>query len=124
MTCGNIDSIISEVRHEFPAVMANAVLIYRVDGYAVHAVSVMAGSSVVRSIFTASLPLAAPQLYSRLGIHWATILHRFLALISTSVPFLFLKFEALPRKGISVLTILFGGREPRMRTTEAYGGSE
>jgi hypothetical protein len=85
MTCRNIDSIISELRHEFPAVMANAVLIYRVDGYAVHTVSVMAGSSVVRGICTASLPLAAPRLYSRLGIHWATILLGFLALMSTSV---------------------------------------
>jgi hypothetical protein len=28
-----IDSIISELKQEFPAVMTNAVLIYRVDGY-------------------------------------------------------------------------------------------
>ena len=44
---------------------------YLASSYGIYAASSMAGNSVVRSSLGASLPLAGPSMYDRLGPHWA-----------------------------------------------------
>lgn len=44
------------------------VLNYLVDAYSVFAASVLAGSSVLRSLFGAAFPLFTAQMYGRLGM--------------------------------------------------------
>lgn len=43
---------------------------YLVDAYGVHTASAMAATTVVKCLFGALLPLAAPPLYAKLGMGW------------------------------------------------------
>ena len=65
---------------------------YLIDSYTVYAASVLAANSVLRSLFGAAFPLFTSQMYGRLGIHWASTIPAFLALICLPFPFLFYKF--------------------------------
>ncbi|GME33655.1 Major facilitator superfamily [Neofusicoccum parvum] len=67
------------------------VINYLVDSYTIFAASVMAGNSVLRSLFGAAFPLFTVQMYEKLGIHWASTLAAFLALVCLPFPFLFFK---------------------------------
>lgn len=69
-----------------------ALLNYLTDAYEVYAASGMAAASFSRSIFGATLPLAAKPMYSALGISWATSLLAFLSLALTLIPFAFIKY--------------------------------
>ena len=44
---------------------------YLVHSYSIYAASALAGNAVLRSILGATLPLAGPALYARLGPNWA-----------------------------------------------------
>ena len=65
---------------------------YLVDTYTIYAASVLAANSVLRSLFGAAFPLFTRQMYARLGIHWASSIPGFLALICVPFPILFYKY--------------------------------
>ncbi|CAK3954354.1 MFS general substrate transporter [Lecanosticta acicola] len=65
---------------------------YLIDSYTIFAASVLAANSVLRSVFGAVFPLFTTQMYDGLGIHWATMIPGFLALICVPFPFLFYKY--------------------------------
>lgn len=69
---------------------------YLIDSYTIFAASVLAANSVLRSLFGAAFPLFTSQMYAGLGIHWASCIPAFLALICVPFPFLFYKCK-LPR---------------------------
>lgn len=54
--------------------------LYLVDAYTVYAASALAGSTVLRSIFGATFPLFALQLFDDLGLGWGNSLLAFIAL--------------------------------------------
>jgi hypothetical protein len=64
---------------------------YLIDSYTIYAASVLAANSVLRSLFGAAFPLFTSQMYSRLGIHWASTIPAFLALACLPFPFVFYK---------------------------------
>ncbi|MCJ1360589.1 MAG: MFS siderochrome iron transporter 1 [Icmadophila ericetorum] len=76
-----------------------SIMNYLIDAYTIYAASVLAANSVLRSSFGAAFPLFTTQMYANLGIHWASSIPAFLALICVPFPFLFYKFgPAIRRK--------------------------
>ena len=72
---------------------------YLIDSYTIYAASVLAANSVLRSLFGAAFPLFTNQMYSKLGIHWASSIPAFLALACLPAPFVFYKYgEAIRMK--------------------------
>ena len=72
---------------------------YLIDSYTIYAASVLAANSVLRSLFGAAFPLFTNQMYSRLGIHWASSIPAFLALACLPAPFIFYRYgEAIRMK--------------------------
>jgi hypothetical protein len=67
---------------------------YLTDLYKTQAASAMAAATCTRSIFGAALPFAAQRMYEKLGVHWASSLLGFLALLLSTVPFLFFAYGA------------------------------
>lgn len=67
---------------------------YLIDAYVIYAASVLAANTVLRSLFGAAFPLFTHQMYDRLGIHWASSIPAFLALLCVPLPFFFYKFGA------------------------------
>ncbi|KAF1922680.1 membrane transporter [Didymella exigua CBS 183.55] len=65
---------------------------YIVDAYLGYAASALAASTVLRSIAGAVFPLFTAQMYSSLGIHWASSVPGFLALIFIPCLFMFYKW--------------------------------
>lgn len=65
---------------------------YLIDAYVIYAASVLAASSVLRSLFGAAFPLFTTYMYQNLGIHWASSVPAFLALACVPFPFLFYKY--------------------------------
>lgn len=65
---------------------------YLIDAYTIYAASVLAASSVLRSLFGAAFPLFTSQMYARLGIHWASSVPAFLALACAPMPFVFYRY--------------------------------
>lgn len=70
----------------------------RIDSYTIFAASVLAANSVLRSLFGAAFPLFTTQMYDNLGIHWASSIPAFLALMCVPMPFLFYKYGAKVRE--------------------------
>ncbi|KAK5072429.1 hypothetical protein LTR51_005065 [Lithohypha guttulata] len=69
-----------------------ALMNYLIDSYTIYAASVLAANSVLRSLFGAAFPLFTADMYSSLGIHWASTIPAFLALACTPFPYLFYKY--------------------------------
>ncbi|KAI0538481.1 major facilitator superfamily transporter [Xylaria digitata] len=67
---------------------------YLIDSYTIFAASVIAGSSILRSLFGAAFPLFTTPLYNNLGIHWGSSVPAFLSLVFLPFPFLFMKYGA------------------------------
>lgn len=61
---------------------------YLVDAFGVYAASAIAATTVLRNIAAAALPLAAPPLYSKLGLGWGNTILGALALAVAPVPML------------------------------------
>ncbi|KAF1948159.1 MFS general substrate transporter [Byssothecium circinans] len=61
---------------------------YLVDAYTVYAASAAAGTTILRSLIGALLPLAGNNLYDSLGIGWGTSLLGFIALTFIPGPYL------------------------------------
>lgn len=90
-----IVSIIGSAPFGFGVVLVFLSLLnYLIDSYTIYAASVLAGSSVLRSLFGAAFPLFTSQMYDRLGIHWASSVPAFLALLCVPFPWLFYKYGA------------------------------
>jgi hypothetical protein len=68
------------------------VMNYLIDAYTIFAASVLAANSVLRSLFGFAFPLFTRQMYENLGIHWASSVPGFLALVCVPFPFLFWKY--------------------------------
>ncbi|OAG36431.1 hypothetical protein AYO21_09416 [Fonsecaea monophora] len=62
---------------------------YMVDAFPMHAASAIAAPTVMRSLFAAFLPLAAPPLYQNLGLGWGNTLLGFVALAMVPIPLAF-----------------------------------
>lgn len=67
---------------------------YIVDAYSKHAASALAANTFLRSLFGAGFPLFANVMYTNLGVHWASTVLAFIALILLPIPFLFFRFGA------------------------------
>ncbi|KIV89027.1 hypothetical protein PV10_08645 [Exophiala mesophila] len=67
---------------------------YLIDSYTIYAASVLAANTVLRSLFGAAFPLFTADMYSALGIHWASSVPAFLALACVPFPFIFYKYGA------------------------------
>ncbi|KAK6335714.1 hypothetical protein TWF730_003092 [Orbilia blumenaviensis] len=65
---------------------------YLIDSYTVFAASVLAANAILRSTFGAVFPLFTGAMYHKLGIHWASSVPAFLALVCVPAPFLFYKY--------------------------------
>lgn len=61
---------------------------YTIDAFTLYAASALAANTVTRSVMGAMLPLAAPKMYSSLGLGWGNSLLAFLALAMFPVPVL------------------------------------
>ncbi|KAI0123370.1 major facilitator superfamily domain-containing protein [Xylariales sp. AK1849] len=62
---------------------------YLIDTYVVFAASVFAGNTLLRSIFAAVFPLFTTPMLHNLGIHWASSVPAFLALVCMPFPLFF-----------------------------------
>jgi len=71
-----------------------ALLTYLIDSYTVFAASVLAANAVLRSLFGAAFPLFTTYMYNDLGIHWASTIPAFLALVCVPFPLLFYIYGA------------------------------
>lgn len=71
---------------------------YLIDAYTIYAASVLAANSVLRSLFGAAFPLFTTRMYDRLGIHWASAVPAFLALVCVPFPFLFYRYGHAVRR--------------------------
>ncbi|KAL4744381.1 hypothetical protein BDW72DRAFT_199654 [Aspergillus terricola var. indicus] len=65
---------------------------YLVDAYTIHAASVLAANAMLRSVFGAAFPLFTSYMYHGLGIHWASCVPGFLALVCVPFPFIFYQY--------------------------------
>ncbi|KAI5462053.1 major facilitator superfamily domain-containing protein [Mariannaea sp. PMI_226] len=65
---------------------------YLVDSYTVFAASAIAATVVMRSFFGAAFPMFTTYMYHNLGIHWASSIAGFLALLCTPLPFVLFKY--------------------------------
>lgn len=90
-----IVSIIASVPFGFGMVLIfNSITNYLIDTYVIYTASVMAASSIIRSLFGAAFPLFTSYMYQNLGIHWASSIPAFLAHACVPFPYLFFKFGA------------------------------
>lgn len=70
------------------ALIFMSIQVYSIDAFTIYAASALAANSVTRSVMAAVLPLAAPKMYSTLGIGWGNSLLAFLALAMIPIPWL------------------------------------
>lgn len=70
---------------------------YLVDAYTVYAASVLAAGAMLRSLFGAAFPLFTTQMYTNLGIHWASSVPAFLTVACLPFPFVMYKYGAMIR---------------------------
>ncbi|TVY81430.1 Efflux pump FUBT [Lachnellula suecica] len=65
---------------------------YLIDSYTVYAASVLAANATIRALFGAAFPLFTTPMYHNLGIHWASSIPAFMAVLCMPFPFLFWKY--------------------------------
>lgn len=76
---------------------------YLLDAYPDYSASAIAASTVLRSLFSAFLPLAGPPMYARLGLGWGNSLLAFIALALGGVPLLFCRYGQGWREGAKLV---------------------
>ncbi|KAF9069463.1 major facilitator superfamily domain-containing protein [Rhodocollybia butyracea] len=74
-------------------------LSYLIDTYLMYSASAFAANTAVRSAVGAAFPLFTVQMYTKLGINWASSLVGFVGLLLAPSPFLFYKYGARIRAG-------------------------
>ena len=67
---------------------------YLIDAYTIYAASVLAASSVLRSLFGAAFPMFTQKMYDGLGVSWASSIPAFLAVACVPFPYLFYRYGA------------------------------
>ncbi|KAH7078176.1 major facilitator superfamily domain-containing protein [Paraphoma chrysanthemicola] len=65
---------------------------YLVDSYTVYAASVLAAGAILRSLFGSAFPMFTRQMYSNLGVQWASSIPGFLAVGCLPFPLLMYKY--------------------------------
>lgn len=65
---------------------------YLVDSYPTYAASAIAANTFLRSVFAASFPLFARQLFENLGVHWGSSVIGFIALGMIPIPYVLFIF--------------------------------
>lgn len=75
-----------------------SVMNYLIDSYTIFAASVLAANAVLRSLCGTAFPLFTTYMYNNLGIHWASTIPAFLALVCVPFPFLFYKYGSRVRE--------------------------
>jgi hypothetical protein len=70
---------------------------YLIDSYTIYAASVLAAAAIFRSIVGAAFPLFTTQMYDNIGIHWASSIPGFLALVCLPFPFVMYRYGAALR---------------------------
>lgn len=65
---------------------------YLIDVYLKYAASALAANSLLRSLFGFAFPLFAGNMYSGLGVQWATTVVAAMSLICVPIPFIFYKY--------------------------------
>ncbi|KAM0438682.1 hypothetical protein ACHAPT_001438 [Fusarium lateritium] len=75
-----------------------ALINYIADAYRQYSASAQATASTLRSITAVCLPLAAPQMYHKLGVQWACSLLAFITLILALIPFVFIRYGEVLRR--------------------------
>jgi hypothetical protein len=70
---------------------------YLTNTYTIYSASVMTANSFLRFVAAALLPLAAKPLYSNLGVHWASSLLGFVAVVLAFIPVFFFRYGAAVR---------------------------
>ncbi|KAH7325068.1 major facilitator superfamily domain-containing protein [Stachybotrys elegans] len=76
---------------------------YMAGCYKIYSASALAGNTVMRSIFGAVLPLAAPRMYAALTPQWAGTLLGLLEVLMVPIPFVFWRYGARIRARSPVL---------------------
>jgi MFS transporter, DHA1 family, multidrug resistance protein len=71
---------------------------YLVDTYLMYSASAFSANTTVRSLVAAAFPLFTVQMYTKLGINWASTLVGFIGLLLAPSPFLFYKYGARIRQ--------------------------
>ncbi|QIX00362.1 hypothetical protein AMS68_005879 [Peltaster fructicola] len=71
---------------------------FLVDTYGLYAASAVSANTFLRSLMACGLPLAAPPMYSRLGVGPATSILGGVAALALPVPFLFMRYGLKLRK--------------------------
>lgn len=75
-----------------------SILNYLMDAYTVYSASALAANTVLRCIFGAVFPLFAPYMYANLGIHWASSIPAFLAVLCIPFPIILTIYGPAIRK--------------------------
>ena len=91
---------------------------YLASSYSTYAASALAGATVMRSLFGATLPLAGPALYSALTPRWAGTLLGLLEVVMVPVPFVFLRYGERIRGRSRVIRAMREERERGERRME------
>ena len=91
---------------------------YLASSYSTYAASALAGATVMRSIFGATLPLAGPALYTALTPRWAGTLLGLLEVVMVPVPFVFLRYGERIRGRSRVIRMMREERERGERRME------
>lgn len=71
---------------------------YLIDTYLMYSASAFAANTTIRSLVAAAFPLFTVQMYTRLGINWASTLVGLIGLVMAPSPFLFYKYGARIRQ--------------------------
>eukprot|EP00918_Siedleckia_nematoides_P073074 GHVU01159528.1.p1 GENE.GHVU01159528.1~~GHVU01159528.1.p1 ORF type:complete len:108 (+),score=9.02 GHVU01159528.1:125-448(+) len=69
-------------------------LSYLIDTYLMYSASAFSANTAVRSLVAAAFPLFTVQMYTKLGINWASTLVGLIGLLLAPSPFLFYKYGA------------------------------
>ncbi|MCJ1314442.1 MFS siderochrome iron transporter 1 [Agyrium rufum] len=75
-----------------------SIMNYLIDAYTIYAASVLAANSTLRSVFGAVFPLFTTYMYQNLGVHWASSIPAFLALMCVPFPFLLFRYGPTIRR--------------------------
>lgn len=67
---------------------------YLIDSYTIYSASVLAACDFLMSVFGSTFPLFTRAMYAKLGIHWASCIPAFLALVCVPIPFFFHRYGA------------------------------
>ncbi|KIM80274.1 hypothetical protein PILCRDRAFT_822775 [Piloderma croceum F 1598] len=76
-----------------------SLLAYLIDTYLMYSSSAFAVNTMIRSAVAAAFPLFTVQMFTKLGVNWASTLLGIIGIVLTPSPFLFYKFGARIRAG-------------------------